>query len=246
MDALFKLMPIVFLAFAVEAALGFGSALVAVTLGSILFPIDQLLPMLIPLSILVSGYLAIRYRATIDRPMLLRRIVPFMALGLPVGLFALETVPATWQKRAFALFVLVLVGIELWKMLRAPREAPAPLSRTASAVLLFLGGLVHGAFSTGGPLVVYVAGRDLAHDKARFRSTLSTLWLLMSVVLFATFAFLGKVDATSLERSGLLVLPLALGLIAGEVMHARVPVRALRPLVFVVLGVAGVALAVQA
>ena len=68
----------------------------------------------------------------------------------------------------------------------------------------------------------------------------------MSVVLFTTFALLGSVDATSLERSGLLILPLAFGLIAGEVMHARVPARALRPLVFVVLGVAGVALAVQA
>jgi uncharacterized membrane protein YfcA len=246
MDALFKLMPIVFLAFAVEASLGFGSALVAVTLGSILFPIDQLLPMLIPLSIVLSGYIAVRYRATIDRPMLLRRIVPFMALGLPVGLFALQTMPATWLKRAFAAFVLVLVGIELWKMVRAPREAPAPLSRIASAVLLFLGGLVHGAFSTGGPLVVYVAGLDLAHDKARFRSTLSALWLVMSIALFVTFAVLGSLDAASLERSGLLVLPLVLGLVAGEVLHARVPATALRPLVFVVLGVAGIALAVQA
>ncbi|NUO47713.1 MAG: sulfite exporter TauE/SafE family protein [Polyangiaceae bacterium] len=246
MDPLFKLMPIVFLAFAVEASLGFGSALVAVTLGSMLFPIGELLPMLIPLSIVVSGYITIRYRATIDRPMLLRRIVPAMALGLPVGLFALQTLPATLLKRAFAAFILVLVGIELWKMIRAPREAPAPLSRLVSAALLFLGGLVHGAFSTGGPLVVYVAGRDLAHDKARFRSTLSALWLVMSIVLFATFTLLGRVDSTSLERSGLLVLPLVLGLISGEVMHARVPVRALRPLVFVVLGVAGVALAVQA
>lgn len=246
MDPLFKLMPIVFLAFAVETSLGFGSALVAVTLGSVLFPLDQLLPMLIPLSVAVSGYIAIRYRATIDRRMLFRRIVPAMALGLPVGLFALRTLPATLLKRAFAAFVLALVAVELSKMLRAPRDAPAPLSRPVSAALLFLGGLVHGAFSTGGPLVVYVAGRDLAHDKARFRSTLSALWLVMSLALFATFAFLGSVDATSLERSALLVIPLALGLVCGEIMHARVPARALRPLVFVVLGVAGVALAVQA
>jgi uncharacterized membrane protein YfcA len=246
MSPLTKLMAIVFAAFAVEASLGFGSALVAMTLGSILFPLDVLLPAFVPLSLVLSTYITVRYRAHIDRPMLLRRIVPAMVAGLPVGLFAFQVLPASWLKRALAAFILVLVAVELWKMTRAPAAAPRPLARPVALGLLFLGGLLHGAFATGGPLAVYVAGRDLAHDKSRFRSTLSALWLALNVVLLATYTVLGKVDRASLHMTLALAVPLGLGLIAGELVHARVPAQAFRPMVFALLGIAGVVLAVRA
>jgi uncharacterized membrane protein YfcA len=168
-----------------------------------------------------------------------------MVAGLPIGLFAFQALPASWLKRALAAFILVLVAVELSRI-RSAEAPPKPLARPVALALLFLGGLLHGAFATGGPLAVYVAGRDLAHDKARFRSTLSALWLALNLVLLATYAALGKIDGASLRMSLALAPPLALGLGVGEIVHARLPVRAFRPLVFVLLGVAGVVLAVRA
>jgi hypothetical protein len=245
MDPLSKLIAIVFVAFAVEASLGFGSALVAITLGSMLFPLEVLLPAFVPLSLAVAAYITVRYGDSVDRPMLFRRVAPAMVAGLPIGLFAFHALPASWSKRALAVFILVLVAVELAKMVR-PSTAPRPLSRRRAFTLLLLGGLLHGAFSTGGPLAVYVAGRDLAHDKARFRSTLSALWLALNTLVLLTYAALGKIDAASLRMTLVLAAPLALGLVTGEIVHARLPARAFRPLVFSVLGVAGVVLAVRA
>jgi hypothetical protein len=85
MDPLTKLIAIVFVAFAVEASLGFGSALVAITLGSMLFPLEVLLPAFVPLSLAVAAYITVRYGDRVDRPMLFRRVAPAMVAGLPIG-----------------------------------------------------------------------------------------------------------------------------------------------------------------
>ena len=47
-------------AYTLEAITGFGSTLVALSLGALLLPIHDLLPVLVPLNILMSGVLAWR------------------------------------------------------------------------------------------------------------------------------------------------------------------------------------------
>ncbi len=80
---------VVFLAFLVEAALGFGATVVAVALGAFLVPIPELLAAFVPLNIVLSAYLAVRYRRDIHWRLLMLRIVPLMVAGIPVGLLLL-------------------------------------------------------------------------------------------------------------------------------------------------------------
>ncbi len=243
--ALAELMLVVLAAFTVEASLGFGATLVTVALGSLIYPIDTLLPAFVPLNLVLSGYIASRYRRDIDVSALGRRIAPAMLAGMPVGILAFRALPEGLLKRALAAFVLVLAAIEIWRLARETREAARPLPRAAALGLLALGGVVHGAFGTGGPLAVYVAGRDLGDDKARFRSTLSTLWLVLNSVLLVTYAAMGRVDGASARMTLALAPPLALGLALGEALHARVPMKTFKVLVFTLLAVAGVVLLVR-
>ncbi len=67
---------IVFLAYGVETALGFGSAVLAVTFGAQLLPLDVLLPILAPLSLANSTYLAVRHRRHTRWRVLLVRVLP--------------------------------------------------------------------------------------------------------------------------------------------------------------------------
>lgn len=239
------LIAIVMLAFTTEAAIGFGATLIAISLGSLLLPIDELLYAVVPLNLLLSAAVAVRARRHIDARMLFLRIVPAMALGLPLGMLAFARFSGGVLQRMLGVFVLALSALELAKRLRkrgADEEAPLP--RAAAIGLLFLGGVVHGAFATGGPPVVYVCGR-LVKDKRVFRGTLSALWFLLNAVLIATYARNGHLDAASLRRSATLAPGLALGLVFGEIAHGRIPEKAFRAVVFAMLSAVGLVLAIR-
>ncbi len=146
-------------------------------------------------------------------------------------------------------FVVVLSALELVRLVRAARTgstAPAvrPLATAPAAVLLVLGGFIHGAFGTGGPMAVYVAGRQL-DDKRVFRSTLSALWLLLNGVLVATYAFGGYLTLRTAKLSLVMLVPLLVGTVVGEWTHRRLKGRSFAVLVFGVLLVAGLVLALR-
>jgi len=244
---------IVLLALVVEAALGFGATVIAVALGALFYPIDVILPAYVPVNMVLSAYLVLRYRDAVDGRLLLRRIVPFMALGLPAGLLLFRYSSGPLLKALFGVFVVGLAAVELLRLGRAARaarattgDAPplAPLATAPAAALLLLGGVIHGAFGTGGPMAVYVAGRQIA-DQRVFRSTLSALWLALNGVLVVTYALGGYLTPASVKLSLVLLVPLAVGTVVGEWTHRRLQGRTFAALVFTVLLLAGLALALR-
>lgn len=230
------------LAFAVETALGFGAALITVALGSFLVDLGELLPAFVPLNLCLSLYLVSRYHRDVDRGYFLRRLLPGMALGMPVGLFVFSALDASLLKRLFGLFVVLAASLELWRLREAaPRRALGP---AAALAMLFAGGVVHGAFSTGGPMAVYVTGRVI-EDKARYRATLSALWAVLGTVLVATYAATGRITAATGSITLILVPSILLGMVLGEAAFRRVPVGTFRRVVFATLIVSGAMLAVR-
>lgn len=242
--ALALLLPVVFAAFAVEASLGFGATVIAVALGSFAMPLGAFLPALVSVNLVLSATIVGRHRDGVDLRVLLGRIVPLMALGLPLGMLLFARADERLLRGLFGALVVVLSSLELLAMRRAPATATRPVAAAPAAALLLLGGVVHGAFATGGPMAVYVAGRLL--DKRRFRSTLSALWLLLNAVLLARFVVAGSYDAASARLAALLLVPLVAGLVAGERLHGRIDARRFRLLVFSLLLVAGLVLAITA
>lgn len=235
------LVAIVGLAFTVEAAVGFGSTLIALALGSLLVPIDALLPAFVPLNVVLSIAIVARAPRKVAGSLLARRVLPAMAFGFPIGLLAFAWLPAVAVQRAFAGLVFVLAALELGRVALGARGERA-VSRPMAAALLVLGGALHGAFASGGPPVVYVCARTLP-DKARFRATMSALWLVSNLLLVGAYAVAGRLEWS---KSAMLAPGLLAGLAAGSVLHGRIPERAFRTLVFALLLVVAVVLAVRA
>lgn len=235
---------VVLTAFTVEAALGFGATLISVALGSILLPIGTLLPSLVPLNLGISAWLVARYWRQVDRRFLLTRLLPLMAVGLPFGIALYQLADASLLKRVFGAFLVIVSATELHRM-RASRGAePAPLSRAVELAMLVAGGVVHGAFATGGPMAVYVTSRAIA-DKGAYRATLCVLWAALNVVLLTSYGVSGELDGAALGLTAVLVPSCALGLVFGEIAHHRVPVATFRAAVFVTLALAGVLLVLR-
>lgn len=240
MNPLLVLAAIVFVAFLVEAAAGFGSMVVALTLGAMWFDVNTLLAVLVPVNFVLSCYLVAVGWKHIDWRFLMTRMVPLMALGLGIGtLVATRATQTTWLKPTFGIFV---VAVAVWQ-LRGGTETKS-LPEPARVVALLGAGIIHGIFATGGPLAVFVSARELP-QKAKFRATLSMLWVVLNVLVLARLGFEGQLTSTSLSTSGWMLLPLAAGIGVGEWVHHRLDEARFRVVVALLLLVAGAVLTVQ-
>lgn len=212
----------VVVAFTVEASLGFGATVITVALASsvLRLPLSEVLPSFVPVNLALSLFLAFQNRRDADLRLLLLRILPAMLVGLPLGMWAFSALPESLLRRTLGLFLLALSAPLLF--LRA-RE-PTPLPRVLSLGLLGLAGVLHGAFATGGPMVVYVLSRSPI-SKATFRATLSCLWALLALVLLARWVLTGTLTRSTLLLSAELLPAMAIGLVLGNVIHGRVDER---------------------
>ncbi|MBM4357012.1 MAG: sulfite exporter TauE/SafE family protein [Deltaproteobacteria bacterium] len=233
---------IVFAAFAVEAMAGFGATVISVTLASHLMPIPEVLARLVPVNVLLSAYLVLRHRRDVAWEVVLRAGLGTMGAGVLLGIALGRLGEPSWLKVAFAAFVVGLSLLELLRMFRSTEQAgTTPLPTPKRTVALLAAGVIHGVFACGGPLLVYVLGREMA-EKARFRATLSAIWLLLNGAVLANLLVTGELGAASLRASGVLLASLVAGAAVGEWGHDRMPERRFRITVFGLLLAAGASL----
>lgn len=236
------LMLIVFIGNGIEAIAGFGSVVFALTIGALFYPIPWLITVLVTQNLLLSSYIVIRHRRHINRTELTRKILPFTGVGLVIGIIIFNSVQSETLRVAYGIFVLCFSAYELVRICREKEGSVAPmLSPLKSAMWLISGGMIQGIYASGGPLVVYYAGRTL-RDKASFRSTLSSLWLVLNTFIFISLAATGKVTPETLKASGVLLLSVLGGILVGEALHGRFNERMFRIFVYVMLIISGTAL----
>jgi uncharacterized membrane protein YfcA len=236
---------IVFVAYQIGATTGFGSAVIALTFAVNFYPIDSLIPVVVPLNVVICSILAIRHHSGIQKEMLLRKILPPVCLGMPVGLMILNLVDTGRLKWAFGLFVLIVSSSELLRTARAHKDTLVrPLSTVGSITWLLGGGIIQGLWVSGGPPIAYWAGRSLP-EKGAFRSTLSCLFLILNVLLFVTHLAIGRITLETLKISLLLLPAVLLGILVGEWLHVKLPERGFRMVVFVVLVFAGTSIVIR-
>lgn len=229
---------IALVAFGTEGAIGFGGTVIAACLGAQLVPLDELLPAFVPLNLAMSAWLVLQGRAVISWRVLVRTIALPVAVGAAIGL-ALFHVPAkTVLAAVFGGFVALLAVVQL------VRPASSPLPWRWQQVFLVAGGVAHGLFGTGGPMIVYVTRRELA-DKAAFRATLAVLWFVLNVALLVNFLGLGLYTRNTAELGGIVGLALIPGLWLGQRLHEALDGARFERVVWTLLLVAGLALAVR-
>lgn len=232
---------IVFCAYGIEAALGFGCTILAVTMAVHLYDLRVLLPVLVSLNLLLSAYIVLRHRDAVCWRLLLGRILPLMIVGMPAGMLLLSWGDGPYLKLGFGVFVVLLSAVELWRSRARARAATRPLTLPRAAAVLALGGLMHGLYASGGPMAVYFTSRESV-DKRQFRSTLTLLWLLLNGILMVGYLYRGMVTMETARMSAILLVPLVAGIAAGEWFHGRVKEHTFRRLVFSLLLFGGLVL----
>ncbi len=229
---------IVFFSYTAQSISGFGSTVIAVTLGAHFFPLHLLIPSLVFLDLLLNGYLTARYAGYIHQRILWVRIIPFMTAGVAAGLLLFDILAGPVLKKILGLFVMVISAREMVSLFTSSLKAVHPI---VQKLFFTLAGVIHGLYASGGPLVVYAASR-LPLDKTRFRAVLTALWSILSALMTLYFILNGQWTGETAGLSLILFPGVAAGLIAGEILHKKLTERHFRFFVYIVLFAAGASL----
>ncbi len=230
----------VLVAYTIEAITGFGSLVISLALGALLLPVPELLPVLVPLNVLMSGFLTWRNRQHIDRALLLKVILPLMLGGTLLGYLLQNGLADNLLKLLLGLLIVWFACRESWRLWRGTSVQPHP--HWLNRVLTLGAGISHGLFASGGPLLVYaMAGTTL--DKQRLRASMLCVWFTLNSSLTLLLWAQGRLAQ---GQQLLWFIPLlVIGVLVGEYLHHRVNEQRFRQMVYGLLAVTGVLLAAQ-
>lgn len=223
----------VFLAAATQQLSGFGYALLAVPLLSLVIGPKDAVALSALSGLAGTALMVFRLRARIDRPVV-RRLMLGAVVGMPLGIVVLRRISPSVLQVALSLVVLASVAL-LASGYRLRRESP----RTEVGAG-FIGGMVNTSIGVGGPPVVIVL-QAAEHEQHAFRATTVTFFLCSNLLALPLFFASGVVDESTWV-AGLFAVPAALvSTIAFERVAFRVRTEHFKTLVLGLLVLSAVA-----
>lgn len=167
----------------------------------------------------------------------LAKIIGFMLIGMIAGLEIYKLIPSDGVLIIYAI-VVILVGV---KNLIIQPDNTKKLHEKFLIFILLLAGVIHGMFVAGGTLLVIYAMLKLK-DKEEFRATIAPVWVVLNAIMLVFFWQDGTLNAYSLEVVAYSIIPLALSIVAGNILVKRINQKTFLTLTYVLLIVSGISL----
>jgi uncharacterized protein len=219
-----------------EGITGFGCTVLALPFCVMLVGVKTAVPVLTVLSLILSSYIVIiDYKNIVWKSYI--KIASFVGLGLPIGMLLFSFLPEDILKKILGVFMILVAARGIYFAFNE-RAKVKEIGNRMLNFILFLGGIIHGAFSAGGPFVVIYATQALK-NKSNFRATLSTLWVTLNSIIIIKIALSGAFTPVVMKYFGWSVPFLLAGMVLGNWAHKRIEDRVFTKVVFLVLLVAG-------
>lgn len=238
---------VVFVARVLESIVGFGGTILALPVLALLVPSLEIEGFLVPVLAIGNIFCCAGIVFAGRREIIWREygiIILWMAVGLPIGFLLAGVAPDLVLKLVLGCFVLTIAAYMLWQALRNGGEQgglEGALTRLYLRTVLVLGGVVHGIFTTGGPLLVIYASRALK-TKGLFRVTLAMVWLTLNLVMVTGWIATDRISPAAWVVAGITLPFILISLLVGNHLHHRLPEDVFRKAIYVVLLLAGVSL----
>ena len=219
----------------ISATFGFGSALFAMPLLTLLLGISTATPLFGLVGPTISGLILVRNWRLVDFASAWR-LVGATLVGIPLGVWLFTQVPEAIVTRLLGGFLMGFGGYRLVNgrllMLKSPHWA-VPFG--------FIAGVLGGAYNTNGPPIV-VYGEMRRWSPTQFRATLQSYFFPAGLSIMVSHALAGLWNARIFQLYGV-SLPGILGAIAiGGWINQRLPTERFRAWLAVLLIALGGAL----
>lgn len=227
---------VLFVSTLVRSTLGFGDALIAMPLLTLLVGIKTTTPLVALVALTIALSISLSSWRQIDLKVVWRLIVSTLA-GIPVGLLLLESVPEEIVKTILGV-LLVSFGLYSLVQPRLPRIERNGLEYPVG----FVAGVLGGAYNTNGPPIV-IYGTLRRWSPERFRATLQG-YFLSSVLIVVGHGAAGLWTGTVLRLYTYALPGVLLAIYAGGRLNQSIPRGRFDRFVYAALVVMGVLLIV--
>ncbi|WP_297437550.1 sulfite exporter TauE/SafE family protein [uncultured Clostridium sp.] len=233
----------------IEGLIGFGGTIMALPLASMVVGIKITVPVLTIVVLIASIVIAIRDFKHIDKKQLIK-ITGFMAAGLPIGMILFSVLPERPLKVALGIFM-VIIGAKGIYDSTEKRQAElkskenietSKIAKIIENITLFAGGIVHGAFTCGGPFVVMYATKNIK-DKSSFRATLCALWAALNALMLSINVFKGEITGEIMKLSGITMIFVMVAIYVSNIVHKKINGDSFNKFVYIALCISGVLMA---
>ena len=178
------------LTYLINATVGFGGSILAISFVSSVIGFGTARPLLTCIAVLLPLYITIVERKHLNWKEL-KIILLWTGLGLPVGLFLYDFLPTTILLISLGC---IMILASILGLIKLQGKEIAIKSKIFNYFLLFVAGIVQGSVQSGGALVpIYVA--LVIKDKMEFRVTLSAIWTILNLMTVVPFIFKGYITS---------------------------------------------------
>ena len=229
-----------FIAFFIEACLGFGGGLITIPLFSLFIDPVQAVHLILVFQFLKGlGLISLCYQ-DVDKSLILNT-APGVIIGVFLGFFYMTNIPADFARLslAFIVFIYILQRRFLNSFLSVHIQKIPAIGPSS------LGGFIHGAFGMGGSVLVMFF-KEKTKDHIRFRANIIAIFLCANFVRLGT-ALPSGIYADSTIFYTFCALPFVLlGLYLGQKYHHKISQRAFENILDALLVCSAISLLIKA
>ena len=232
---------VVFLTHLLEGIAGFGGSVMALPFLDLTIGLKTAIQILCILGWTMALYVVCRFWKSIDWKEFLY-IALWGGIGLPIGMFLFDTLQPQYLCILLGLFM-IGVGIHGSYRIFHPAGNTSGNKNIRSSwlmrILLLAGGIIQGAFGSGGPFIVIYAAKVLP-QKTLFRVTLSLFGLASNTCRLTAWSIQNTVwNAHNFTLLAVIFPVMLAGFLVGDYLHRKVSERNFRIGVYILLAVSG-------
>ncbi|WP_425805519.1 sulfite exporter TauE/SafE family protein [Desulfitobacterium sp. Sab5] len=217
---------IVFVASTLQAATGFGFAIMATPFLLLLFDAHNAIQLNIILSLIISLIMVYNVRHEIDLK-ILSHLIKGGLIGVIPGLLVFTFLDIRPLKILVSILILISTGLLIAKI----KLKQSNLKELVTG--MFSGSLTTSIGMPGPPLMIYFAGAEV--DKATIRATTLAYFIFVSLITFL-LQFIVYHSSSILWKSTLWSIPFViLGILLGQWLYARLNQRFLQRIIYLLL-----------
>ncbi|MCK5397966.1 MAG: sulfite exporter TauE/SafE family protein [Thermoplasmata archaeon] len=213
--ALFFAIIVILLAGLVQGLAGFGFSQFALPLLVLVMISQELIPMMVVLSLFLNLFLVYELRKDIQ----LKRIWPLMLggiLGIPIGTYLLLIADTGIMKLLIGLVIIIFGLAQLFEIRKTVKN-----EKLAMGPIGFAGGILNGSVSMSGPpLIIFFSNQKMG--KQEFRANLIAFFMFINLVTLPVFLFAGLLTSEIITISGILLPGLIVGAFIGSKLALKI------------------------
>jgi uncharacterized protein len=229
---------VVFVSYAIRGSAGFGG--ITVPLLALIMSIKIVAPMVTFLGLISSGVILRNdHRHIAWAP--IKRLLPWCAMGVALGIFFFAALDAETLGKALGVFAMFYGAHSMWRTVWPAPDRAVPL-RAITPIAGSIGGFVGTLFGASAGMFFAMYLDLLRLDKLEFRATVAAVLVGLGVMRGAGYVWAGAFDRPVLMICAAALPVMALGVWAGNHLHANLNHTAFKRLVAVILILSGIPL----